>query len=103
MALVSYTLGARAIEKHFILNEQIKVQITFSLEPTIKMARDISRTQMALGDGVKKTYQSEKEPLRKMATAIRANTDLAKGSILTSEMIKFAAPDDGLAPYNIES
>ena len=56
---------------------------------------------MALGDGVKKTIKAKKEPLRKMA-AIRVNTDLAKGSILASEMIKFAAPD-GFAPYNIES
>ena len=106
MALVSYTLGARVIEKHFTLNRANKgTDNSFSLEPNgfKKMVRDISRTQMALGDGVKKDLSSEKEPLRKMATAIRANTDLAKGSILTSEMIKFAAPDDGLAPYNIES
>ena len=37
------------------------------------MVRDISRAQVAMGDGIKKTYPSEDEPLRKMATSIRAN------------------------------
>ena len=29
------------------------------------MVRDISRAQVAIGDGIKKTYPSENEPLRK--------------------------------------
>ena len=62
MALVSYVLGARVIEKHFTLNRANKgTDNAFSLEPNgfKKMVRDISRAQVAMGDGIKKTYPSE--------------------------------------------
>ena len=29
------------------------------------MIRDIERAQISLGDGIKKSYESEKEPLKK--------------------------------------
>lgn len=104
MALVAYILGARVIEKHFTLNRANKgTDNPFSLEPQgfKKMVRDIERASLAVGDGVKKTYESEIEPLRKMATSIRASKDLKKGEKLTEEDLKFAGPDDGLAPYHI--
>ncbi len=104
MALVSYVLGARVIEKHFTLNRANKgTDNAFSLEPTgfKKMVRDISRAQVAMGDGIKKTYPSENEPLRKMATSIRAKRTIQIGEVIKNEDVKFAAPNDGLEPYNI--
>ena len=104
MALVSYVLGARVIEKHFTLNRANKgTDNAFSLEPNgfKKMVRDISRAQVAMGDGIKKTYPSEDEPLRKMATSIRANRTIQIGEVMKNEDVKFAAPNDGLEPYNI--
>tara|TARA_Y100000768_G_scaffold387187_1_gene377616 strand:- start:969 stop:2015 length:1047 start_codon:yes stop_codon:yes gene_type:complete len=104
MTLVAYLLGARVIEKHFTLNRANKgTDNAFSLEPQgfKKMIRDIERAQIGLGDGIKKSYESEKEPLRKMATSIRAAKNLADGHILTEEDIIFRAPDDGLAPYKL--
>ena len=104
MTLVAYLLGARVIEKHFTLNRANKgTDNAFSLEPQgfKKMIRDIERAQISLGDGIKKSYESEKEPLRKMATSIRAAKNLPNGHILTEEDIIFRAPDDGLAPYEL--
>ena len=106
MTLVAYLLGARVIEKHFTLNRGNKgTDNAFSLEPQgfKKMVRDISRAKVAIGDGVKKQYDSEIEPLRKMATSIRAAKNLEKGSVLKMDDIVFKAPDDGLPPYEIEN
>ena len=105
MTLVAYLLGARVIEKHFTLNRASKgTDNAFSLEPQgfKKMIRDITRAQTALGDGVKKTYDSEIEPLRKMATSIRAAQNLKSGKIIVSDDLVFKAPNDGLYPYEID-
>lgn len=69
MALVAYTLGARIIEKHFTLNRAMKgTDHAFSLEPAgmAKMCRDLKRAHEALGDGVKRYYESERAPIAKM-------------------------------------
>tara|TARA_B000000441_G_C21514316_1_gene216776 strand:- start:30 stop:593 length:564 start_codon:yes stop_codon:yes gene_type:complete len=105
MTLAAYLLGARVIEKHFTLNRANKgTDNAFSLEPQgfKKMIRDISREQVALGDGIKKTYPSEQNPLRKMATSIRASKNLNSNHKIGKEDIVFRAPNDGLDPYNFE-
>jgi sialic acid synthase len=69
MAPVAYTLGARVVEKHFTLNRAMKgTDHAFSLEPVglRKMVRDLERTRVALGDGIKRTYESEEAPMLKM-------------------------------------
>src|SRR5205085_1331206 len=68
MAVASYMLGARVVEKHFTLNRAMKgTDQAFSLEPTgmRKLVRDLRRTRLALGDGKKRTYASEEAPVRK--------------------------------------
>jgi sialic acid synthase len=68
MAPIAYALGARIIEKHFTLDRTLKgTDQPFSLEPAglRKMVRDLRRTRLALGDGAKRTYDSELVPLAK--------------------------------------
>jgi sialic acid synthase len=68
MASVAYALGARIIEKHFTLDRASKgTDQAFSLEPggLRKMVRDLRRTRLALGTGVKQRYDSEIAPLAK--------------------------------------
>jgi sialic acid synthase len=68
MAPIAYALGARIIEKHFTLDRTFKgTDQPFSLEPAglRKMVRDLRRTRLALGDGVKRLYDSEVAPLAK--------------------------------------
>ena len=67
MPVAAYVLGARIVEKHFTLNRAMKgTDHAFSLEPVglRKMVRDLERTHKALGDGLKKIYESEKAPDR---------------------------------------
>jgi N-acetylneuraminate synthase/sialic acid synthase len=69
MSTVAYTLGASIIEKHFTLNRASKgTDHAFSIEPSgmKKLCRDLSRTRVALGDGIKRIYPSEVKPMAKM-------------------------------------
>lgn len=104
MALVGYILGAQVIEKHFTMNRAMKgTDHAFSLEPNglRRLVRDLKRARMALGDGVKRPYESERKPLYKMAKKLVAARDLPAGHVLTREDIAIKSPNDGLPPYQI--
>lgn len=98
-AVAAYAIGARVIEKHVTLDRTMKgTDHAFSLEPQglAKMVRDIRRMEVAMGDGVKRTYPSEIEPLRKMSKRAYAARDLLAGTVLTSEDIVFKSPGGGI-------
>jgi sialic acid synthase len=106
MAVAGYVLGARVIEKHFTLNRAMKgTDHAFSLEPTglRKMVRDLRRTRIALGDGIKTMYPSEKAPLTKMAKKLVAAREVPAGHRLTLADIAVKSPSDGLPPYELET
>lgn len=107
MSVAAYVLGARIIEKHFTLNRANRgTDHAFSLEPIglRKMVRDLKRTRLALGDGVKRQYPSESKPLAKMAKALYAASDLKTGVVLKMEDVAFKSPSDkGLAPFHLDT
>lgn len=105
MAVAAYMLGARVVEKHFTLNHTWKgTDHAFSLEPTgfRKLVRDLRRTRAAMGDGVKKVYETEKNPIIKMSKKMVAARDLPSGHMIRREDIAFKSPGDGLPPYDID-
>lgn len=102
MAVAGYVLGARVIEKHFTLNRAMKgTDHAFSLEPTglRKMVRDLKRTRIALGDGVKAPYHSETAPLMRMAKKLVAAREVPAGHRLTIADVAIKSPSNGLPPY----
>ena len=104
MDLVGYVLGARVIEKHFTLNRANKgTDNSFSLEPQglQKLVRDIERARVAIGDGKKRVYESEKQPILKMRKKIVYSRDLKAGHILSLADLEFKSPGDALPPYRI--
>ena len=104
MAVAAYMLGGRIIEKHFTLNHTWKgTDHAFSLEPIgfKKMVRDLQRTRVAMGDGVKRTYDSEVNPIIKMGKKIVAARDLPEGYTLRREDLALKSPGDGLPPYEM--
>ncbi|HZS64108.1 MAG TPA: N-acetylneuraminate synthase family protein [Xanthobacteraceae bacterium] len=106
MALVGYVMGARIVEKHFTLNRAAKgTDHAFSLTPEgmHRMVRDLRRARIAVGDGVKRTYESEKGPLYKMAKALVAARDLPAGHVLTPADLTFKSPSNGLPPYEYDN
>lgn len=106
MGLVGYMLGARILEKHFTLNRAMKgTDHAFSLEHSglQKLVRDLHRTRLALGDGVKQQYPSERAPIYKMAKKLVAARNLPVGHVLTREDIAIKSPNDGLLPYELDN
>lgn len=104
MAVAAYVLGARVIEKHFTLDRSMKgTDHAFSLEPQgmEKMIRDLKRLKVALGDGVKRQYPSEIDPLIKMGKKCVWAFELPKGTVLEMSMVEFRSPGDGVPPSEI--
>jgi N-acetylneuraminate synthase/sialic acid synthase len=105
MALAAYMLGARVVEKHFTLNHTMKgTDHAFSLEPIgfQKMVRDLRRLRTALGDGVKRVYDSAVTPMGKMGKQLVAARDLPAGHASRREDIAIKSPGGGLQPYEID-
>jgi N-acetylneuraminate synthase/sialic acid synthase len=105
MAVAAYMLGARIVEKHFTLNHTWKgTDHAFSLEPIgfRKLVRDLQRTKNAMGDGIKKTYPSEVNPITKMGKKLVAARDLEAGCTIRREDIAIKSPGDGLQPYEMD-
>jgi N-acetylneuraminate synthase/sialic acid synthase len=106
MPVAAYVLGARIVEKHFTLNRAMKgTDHAFSLEPVglRKLVRDLERTHKALGDGVKKVYDSEKAPIIKMGKSLVVARDLPAGHVLTADDIVMKSPGGGIPPYEVDT
>jgi N-acetylneuraminate synthase/sialic acid synthase len=105
MPVAAYVLGARIVEKHFTLNRAMKgTDHAFSLEPVglRKMVRDLERTHRALGDGVKKIYDSEKAPIVKMGKSLVVARDLPSGHVLGPDDIVMKSPGGGIPPDELD-
>jgi N-acetylneuraminate synthase/sialic acid synthase len=105
MPVAAYILGARIVEKHFTLNRAMKgTDHAFSLEPVglRKMVRDLERTHKAIGNGVKKLYDSEKAPIIKMGKSLVVARDLPSGHTLTAQDVVMKSPGGGVPPYELD-
>ena len=106
MPVAAYMLGSRIVEKHFTLNRTSKgTDHAFSLEPVglRKMVRDLERTFKAMGDGVKKVYESERAPILKMGKSLVVARDLPAGHIISREDVVMKSPGGGIPPYELDS
>jgi sialic acid synthase len=106
MPVAAYMLGARIVEKHFTLNRAMKgTDHAFSLEPVgmRKLVRDLERTHKAMGDGVKKIYESERAPIIKMGKSLVVARDLPSGHIIGPQDIVMKSPGGGIPPYELDN
>ena len=55
-----------------------------------------------MGDGVKRTYDSEVNPITKMGKKLVVARDLPVGHMIRREDIAIKSPGDGLPPYEID-
>lgn len=78
MALCAYALGARIIEKHFTLDRAWKgTDQAMSLEPKgmAYMIENLRLAKRSMGDGIKRRYDSENQPLLKQEKNERGQID----------------------------
>ena len=66
-----------------------------------KLVRDLERTYRAMGDGVKKIYESEKAPIVKMGKSLVVARDLPSGHVLSADDIVMKSPGGGIPPYEL--
>lgn len=104
--LGAIALGAKVIEKHFTDdNNRIGPDHKFSMNPVAwrEMVDKSMELHLALGDGIKRTENNEKETsiLQRRALYLTRNVD--KGNILVSEDLYPVRPIkvDGIPPYEI--
>ncbi len=98
--IVATTLGAKVIEKHFILDKSIGgADADFSLdkkefEEMIKAVRD---SEKLLGK-VDYSMTEKKKKSRQFSRSLYVSKDIKKGEILTEENVKSVRPGYGLHP-----
>jgi len=62
------------------------------------MVRDLRRAREAMGDGIKRRYDSEIAPHQKLAKMIVASRDLPEAHILGLEDLDYRSPGAGIPP-----
>ena len=105
--LGAVALGARIIEKHFTdSTERTGPDHPFSMTPSTwrEMVDRTRELEHALGDGIKKIEDNEKETAVLQRRCLRAARSLVSGTLLTKEdLIPLRpCPADAVEPYRIE-
>lgn len=105
--LGSIALGARVIEKHFTNNNnQVGPDHGFAMNPQTwkDMVNNSYELLVALGDGIKRVEDNEKQSYIVQRRCICAAADLKKGHVLTKKDLIPLRPigDNGFQPYEEE-
>lgn len=98
--VAAVALGAKVIEKHFLLDKKLKsLDAAFSLDPKEfkKMSMAIRDTEVVLGKPDYSLSINAKKN-RKFCRSLFAIKDIKKGEALTQENIKSIRPGFGLEP-----
>lgn len=104
--LGAVALGARMVEKHF--TDDIARQgpdHAFSMNPTMwrEMVDRTRELENAMGVGIKKVEENEKETVVLQRRSVRVDVDLVAGTEIKREHLTMLrpCPTDGLPPYRI--
>ena len=98
--IVATTLGAKVIEKHFILDKSIGgVDADFSLdkEEFAQMIQAVRDTEKLLGR-VDYSMNAKKKKSRQFARSLYVAKDIKKGEVFTQENIRSVRPGYGMHP-----
>ena len=79
--VTAVALGAEFVERHFTLDRAMwGSDHAASVEPQgfVRLVKDIRDTEIAIGDGIKKVYESEIGPMKKLRVNITENRAIEK-------------------------
>jgi sialic acid synthase SpsE len=106
--LGAVALGARVIEKHF--TDDIQRQGPdhgFSMDPKTwkAMVQNTRELEAALGSGLKKVEENEKQTVILQRRSIRAKATLVKGTKIETANVEVLrpCPADGIPPYKLDA
>ena len=105
--LGAISLGARMIEKHFTDdNNRVGPDHLFSMNPKSwkEMVDRTRELELALGTGVKKVEENEKESIIVQRRSLVSKRKILKGEVLSANDIKIVrpCPIDGIEPNYLE-
>ncbi len=98
--IVAVTLGAKVIEKHFILNKSIGgADADFSMDKTefAKMVKAIRDVEKLLGK-VDYSMDEKKKKSRRFCRSLYVAKDIKKGELFSEENIRSVRPGFGMHP-----
>ncbi len=102
--IASVALGARIIEKHFILDKKgAGLDRDFSLDPAEfkRMVNAVRQVEKALGNGEIRLTEAMQRA-RKMSRSLFAVKDIPKGSPFTLDNVRVIRPGMGLHPKRLD-
>jgi N-acetylneuraminate synthase len=105
--LGAVTLGARVIEKHFTDdNNRIGPDHKFAMNPKTwkEMVTRTRELEYALGDGIKRIEDNEKDTVIVQRRSIRLNKDKKAGEVINKNDIEFLrpAPQNSYLPFEYD-
>lgn len=101
VSIAAVALGAEVIEKHFTLDQNMEgPDHRASLEPDqlALLVRSIRNIEKAMGDGFKKTTQSEQKNKTIARKSIVAKCAISKGELLSEKNLTTMRPGNGISP-----
>lgn len=103
VCLASVALGACIVEKHFTLDRKmVGPDHSFAIEPgeLKRMMQRLREIEAAMGDGAKTGPRpEEQEMFEKGRRSLHAERRIAKGEVITPDMLTSKRPGLGIAPY----
>ena len=102
---VAVSLGARVIEKHYTLDRKMTGSgHFFSVNPgdLTKMISNIRLTETVMGNHGLKVEEVERAACENARRSIVADSFIAEGTIITSDLLGMKRPADGLSPSQID-
>lgn len=99
--IAAVAMGAQVIEKHFTLDRRMQgPDHRASLEPDelIRMIKAIRNVETAMGNGEKKTSDSECDNKMIARKSIVASCDIQKGEVLSVRNLTTKRPATGISP-----
>ena len=102
---VAVALGAKIIEKHITLNNNLNgPDHKSSLNPKnfSIMVDNIRETEKSLGDGIKKPNVNERKNLKIVRKSIVAKINIKKGEKFSLSNIAFKRPGYGISPMKVK-
>ena len=105
--LGAISLGARIVEKHFTLdNNDVGPDHAFSMNPRTwqEMIVESRKLEEALGDGVKKVEENERETIIVQRRGLYARNHISQGEVINSKNTMSLRPSlpEQLDPFDIE-
>lgn len=97
----AYMLGATVIEKHYTLNKELKGNDHFhAMDPfdAKSIINGINFVEKIAGDGSLKCLESESTARANARRSLVSAKDIAKGTIITPDMLTFKRPGTGIPP-----